>query len=252
MEFASRSTDPASALARTPVDTGRGPGVTPMPSGGLPLLGRAARDGSPGRMHDTCVRLVAGGIVAAVLTVLAVLPIGGCVDQAAMRNQIHAARQDLGVLRGALAAREQALRQALEDPSAPAELVAGWHAQLAVVREQLAATDHALAASAEYDQQPGGVGGVISRTVGAVAPLVPEPYRLPLILGAGLAASLARAAQLRRAGRSIARGVQRALDADPVLAERFAQHAGLVRQAQPPLARRLVDEAQGKRAVRPI
>jgi hypothetical protein len=175
---------------------------------------------------------------------------GGCVDQAAMRQQIESARQDLGGLRDALAAREDALRQALADPSAPPDLAAGWRAQLAVVRDQLAATGHALDASAQYDADP--VGGPIARTVGVVAPFVPEPYRLPLVLGAGLAASLARGVQLRRAGRAIARGVQRALDADPQLAATFAQHADAVRAEQPPLARRLVDEAQGKRTPRPI
>ncbi|UYV12264.1 MAG: hypothetical protein NCW75_13315 [Phycisphaera sp.] len=175
---------------------------------------------------------------------------GGCVDQAAMRNQIASARQDLGVLRDALATRQHALRQALEDPSAPPDLAHGWRSQLAVVEDQLAAADHAISASADYEHDP--AGGAVTRTIGAVAPLVPEPFRLPLVLGAGLAASLARGAQLRRAGRAIAKGVQRALDADPQLATSFAQHADAIRSEQPPLARRIVDEAQGKRAARPI
>ena len=187
----------------------------------------------------------------AVLACLAVGTLtGGCVDQAAMRNQIASARQDLGVVCDALAARQHALRQALEDPSAPADLAAGWHAQLSVIDDQLAAADHAISASAEYEHDP--AGGAVTRTIGAVAPLVPEPFRLPLVLGAGLAASLARGAQLRRAGRAIAKGVQRALDADPQLASRFAQHSDAVRAEQPPLARRIVDEAQGKRTALPI
>jgi len=175
---------------------------------------------------------------------------GGCVDQAAMRHEIESARQDLGGLRDVLAAREQALREALDDPSAPPDLAAGWRAQLVVVQDQLTAAEHALDASAQYDADP--TGGPITRTVGAVAPFLPEPYRLPLVLGAGLAASLARGVQLRRAGRAIARGVQRALDADPQLAAQFAQQSDAVRAEQSPLARRLVDEAQGRRAVRPI
>ncbi|MEQ9096362.1 MAG: hypothetical protein RIE32_08875 [Phycisphaerales bacterium] len=189
-------------------------------------------------------------LVGAVACVAAMLLTGGCVDQAAMRNRIDAARQDLGALRDALAARQRALREALADPSAPADLADGWRAQLVVVEDQLAAADHAIVASAEYEHDP--AGGAITRTIGAVAPFVPEPYRLPLVLGAGLAASLARGAQLRRAGRAIARGVQRALDADPKLADGFAQHAGKVRAEQPRLARRLVDEAQGKRTALPI
>ncbi len=189
--------------------------------------------------------------LAALFACLAAISVtGGCVDQAAMRNQIDSARQDLGVLRDALAARQHALRQALEDPSAPADLADGWRTQLTVLEDQLAATDHAISASADYQHDP--AGGAVTRTIGAVAPFVPEPYRLPLVLGAGLAASLARGAQLRRAGRAIARGVQRALDADPQLATKFAQQSDAVRDEQPPLARRIVDEAQGKRAALPI
>lgn len=167
-----------------------------------------------------------------------------------MSNQVGAARQDLVALRDALAARERALRQALDDPQAPAHLASLQRAELGIVADQLAAADHALAASAQYERDP--AGGTIARAVGAVAPFVPEPYRLPLVLGAGLAASLARGAQLRRAGRAIARGVQYALDADPDLARHFASQAPGVRARQTPLARRLVDEAQGKRAPLPL
>lgn len=213
---------------------------------------------NPGRRDSFVTRRPRGAVtlrgmlvlVGAVACVAAMLLTGGCVDQAAMRNRIDAARQDLGALRDALAARQRALREALADPSAPADLADGWRAQLVVVEDQLAAADHAIVASAEYEHDP--AGGAITRTIGAVAPFVPEPYRLPLVLGAGLAASLARGAQLRRAGRAIARGVQRALDADPKLADGFAQHAGKVRAEQPRLARRLVDEAQGKRTALPI
>lgn len=217
----------------------------PMPEG-VPF-----RDGFQGAMGRFWpgVRTALGAMVVAALLV-AIGQSGGCVDQAAMRHQIESARQDLGALRDDLAARERALRQALEDPSAPADLADGWRAQLVVVRDQLAAAEHAIGASADYEHDP--AGGAVARTIGAVAPFVPEPYRLPLVLGAGLAASLARGAQLRRAGRAIARGVQRALDADPQLAAGFAAHAGVVRDEQPPLARRLVDEAQGKRAPLPI
>ncbi|MEO1279992.1 MAG: hypothetical protein AAFV77_13615, partial [Planctomycetota bacterium] len=201
----------------------------------------------------TTFRRVLGALGLASVLAVCVVSVGmsgGCVDQAAMRHEIESARQDLGGLRGILAAREQALSQALDDPSAPADIAAGWRAQLVVVQDQLAATEHALHASAQYDADP--AGGPITRTVGAVAPFVPEPYRLPLVLGAGLAASLARGVQLRRAGRAIAQGVQRALDADPQLASRFAQNSSAVRAGQPKLARRIVDEAQGKRAALPI
>lgn len=229
----------------------RAASVTRNPRTGLPLKERERLEGPLGRFRQAARTIVAALFVAAVL--VAIGQSGGCVDQAATRNQIDSARQDLGVLRDALAARQHALRQALEDPQAPADLRDGWRSQLAVIHDQLAAADHAIEASAEYDADPsGGASGAITRTVGAVAPFVPEPYRLPLVLGAGLAASLARGAQLRRAARAIARGVQRALDADPQLAAHFAEQADVVRAQQPPLARRLVDEAQRKRTALPL
>jgi|GEM_PF-6802624 len=225
------------ADARACQALGRHPFVTRNTLGRLPF--GDSFFGALGRLRPKA--WVAMGALLACLAVVTLT--GGCVDQAAMRNQIASARQDLGVLRDALAARQRSLRKALEDPSAPPDLAHGW-------RTQLAAADHAITASADYERDP--VGGAAARTIGAIAPLVPEPFRLPLVLGAGLAASLARGAQLRRAGRAIARGVQRALDADPQLSAQFAQHAGIVRDEQPSLARRIVDEAQGKRAALPI
>ena len=223
--------------------------VTRKPQGGLPLQEALLRAWA--RARPNARTLLAALFIAA--TLVAIGQSGGCVDQAAMREQIDTARQDLGVLREALAAREHALRRAMEDPAAPADLVAQWQHRLAIVQNQLAATDHALAASADHQSDPSnGAGALITRTVGAVAPFVPEPYRLPLVLSAGLAASLARGAQLKRAARAIARGVQHALDADPLLAERFTQQRDAVRAQQPPLARRIVDEAQGKRRQLPI
>jgi outer membrane murein-binding lipoprotein Lpp len=222
----------------------RGSFVTRKPLGGVPFWRLR-------RLLGDRVRVPGAWVLGAVLAcVVAAGLTGGCVDQAAMRNQIDAARQDLGALRDALAARQHALREALADPSAPADLAHGWRAQLVVVEDQLAAAEHAIDASADFDRDP--AGGAVTRAIGTVAPFVPEPYRLPLVLGAGLAASLARGVQLRRAGRAIARGVQRALDADPQLATGFAQHADAVRAEQPPLARRLVAEAKGKRTALPI
>lgn len=239
-----QSTDDLNIPEGVGVRVRRGSFVTRKPLGGVPFRGlcESLRD----QIRASSVWMIGAllaCIVAAGLT-------GGCVDQAAMRNQIDAARQDLGALRDSLAARQHALREALEDPSAPADLADGWRAQLVVVEDQLAAAEHAIDASADYGRDP--AGGAVTRAIGTVAPFVPEPYRLPLVLSAGLAASLARGIQLRRAGRAIASGVQRALDADPQLASGFDQHADAVRAEQPPLARRLVAEAKGKRAALPI
>jgi hypothetical protein len=80
------------------------------------------------------------------------------------------------------------------------------------------------------------------QTIGAVAPFLPEPLRLPLLLGSALVFSLARAAQLKRATASIATGLEKAIQEDEAFAARFRAHAGTFRSIQTPTAKRVVDE----------
>ncbi|MEO1008793.1 MAG: hypothetical protein AAFX79_09505 [Planctomycetota bacterium] len=190
------------------------------------------------------------GTIRLAVALAGIAMIGGCVDQARVEDEVGRAREGLHALRASLDARERALRDALADPQAPPAAADLWRAELGTISAQRRAADEAIRAADDYADDP--AGGVVTRTVGTVAPLVPEPYRLPLVLGAGAIAALARGVQLRRAGRAIARGVQRALDADPQLAERFGQQAAVVRGEQSALAQRLVDEATGRRTPRPI
>lgn len=81
------------------------------------------------------------------------------------------------------------------------------------------------------------------QTIGAVAPFLPEPLRLPILLGSALVFSLARAAQLKRGMSSIARGLQKAIDDDLQFAAQFKAHANTFRGIQTRTAKRVVDEA---------
>lgn len=74
--------------------------------------------------------------------------------------------------------------------------------------------------------------------------LVPGPWKVAALLTVGLATSLVRSRQLREAASSIARSIDKALEEDAKLAERFRQHANTLRTIQTPLARKIVDEGQ--------
>jgi hypothetical protein len=82
----------------------------------------------------------------------------------------------------------------------------------------------------------------LTSAVGAVAPFLPEPARLPVLLGAALLVTLARAAQLKRGTASIVRGIQKAIDEDQQFRDTFKRHANTFRTIQTAAARRIVDE----------
>lgn len=88
----------------------------------------------------------------------------------------------------------------------------------------------------------------ISALIGALAPWVPEPARVPLLLGGALAASIARARQLKTGLRSVAKSINKAIERDPEFAQRFAQHADMIRSTQTPAAMRVVDQVQRGRS----
>jgi hypothetical protein len=73
---------------------------------------------------------------------------------------------------------------------------------------------------------------------------LPEPLRLPLVLGAALGATLLRSGQLKKGAVSIARSIEKAKQTDEALREAIARNAGTIRTIQTPTARRLVDLAQ--------
>lgn len=76
----------------------------------------------------------------------------------------------------------------------------------------------------------------------AASALVPEPYRLPLVLTGALAATVLRSIQLKRAGASIAKSIDTAMRDDPELRHRLRSKAETLRGIQTPTARRIVDE----------
>lgn len=153
----------------------------------------------------------------------------------AFRDQAAAARDDIAVEVDRL---EAVQTTAPDDPVAQDALdrARARHAALGDAVQRL----DVLLAEAESPSDS------LSGAAHALSPLLPEPFRLPVLLAAGLGVSLWRAQQLKRSAASIVTSVDEALRRDPSLKERFAQHADLFRAVQTPTAHRIVDEVTKK------
>jgi hypothetical protein len=119
-------------------------------------------------------------------------------------------------------------------------------ASLARARQRLRAMDAAIGDLDQVIEEAANPSDTLTRTVGALAPLAPEPFHLPLILGAALIVTFARAAQLKRGMVSIARGIHKAMEEDPQFESTFRKHANTFRTIQTATARRVVDETTGR------
>jgi hypothetical protein len=138
----------------------------------------------------------------------------------------------------------------LASMKADAPARADAEAALARSRAQEAAAD---AATKQVDLVMNGAAqpqDTLGQTVGAVSPLLPEPIRLPLALGAALIASLVRSAQLKQGMASIATGLNKAMEEDEQFKAGFRRHANTFRSIQTPLAKKVVDQTTRRRATR--
>jgi hypothetical protein len=167
-----------------------------------------------------------------------VLAAPGCIDRA----HLVALRDDAQTVREQVAVEAQRLDQAAEDPDltedlrrATAEAASGLTSRLAELDAAIAALDRVLAA----EQNPEELWRAVA---GPIIPALPEPLRSPVLLLGALGVALARAAQLKRAAGSIARGIAKASEKDAEFRSVFDRHADTFRVVQTPTARRIVDE----------
>jgi len=175
-----------------------------------------------------------------IVLVIACAPLGACLSS----EDVREFRDEASLLRTQLELDQQRWSDTVElldhaDPLYPQ----------AVARLQQAKADRATA-DAIVRQTESLLGGPadptnpINAVIGAIAPWVPEPARVPLLLGGALAASIARARQLKTGLQSVAKSINKAKDRDPEFAQRFKQHADLIRSTQTPAAMRIVDQVQ--------
>jgi hypothetical protein len=169
--------------------------------------------------------------------------LGGCVGM----GEVEAMRAQAAELRDDLHAQSAAWerRLAVLWPGDP--LRGDAQAALDTARAKEAAITAAVSAADAALARAKDPGDTLTQAARGVSPLLPEPVRTPLILGAALAASLLRAAQLKRGLASVAQGMQKAMDEDQQFRERFKAHANTFRTIQTRVARRIVDETTGAR-----
>lgn len=183
-------------------------------------------------------------VLALVVGLAGLLCLTGCEYDELVRQRAEDTKEHVEPIRVKLSDRKAELEDSIAEPGIPPEQLDAWQAELETVTVQLAVAEKALAAADRVIADP--QGGLVNEVVGFVAPFVPEPYRLPLVLGGGLIVTVLRAIQTRRAARDIAKGVQVAIEADPDLKAKFQAQAGRISAQQGHMAKRLVDEAQGK------
>ncbi|UYV13760.1 MAG: hypothetical protein NCW75_05610 [Phycisphaera sp.] len=192
--------------------------------------------------HNRIITVVGLAVIALALFASA------CVDEQGAKDMAQESRQVLEPVVSDLTIREADLTARIEDPAATPEQIEEAEAELDSVEQQLEVATRSLEAAIEIEADP--AGGIVSQTLGFVMPFVPVPYRLPMVLGGSLLVSALRQYQLRKAGREIARGVEIAAQSDAALKKGLQDNAGTIRIHQGGTARRLVDEAQGKKPAR--
>jgi len=89
--------------------------------------------------------------------------------------------------------------------------------------------------------------GTIESGASILAPLFPPGAQLPLLLGAGFAASVWRAVRLKKSAASIAEGLEKAMMGDVGLRDGLKRNAATLRSVQTPTAQRIVDEVKRAR-----
>jgi len=205
-----------------------------------------------GRISGTLARFFAGFLlVLACLGGAGALP--GCVDMDRVSHERERGEAAILTLKSraaeyqtrldALEPEDPArggLESGLESAARSREALASRVQELAALQERLKRANSGVSGGVV---EVGGIGGVGDGRFDLMD-LVPGPWKVAAALSVGLATSLVRSRQLREAASSIARSIDKALEEDAALAERFRLHANTFRSIQTPLAMKIVDEGQ--------
>ena len=159
----------------------------------------------------------------------------GCVDM----NQVRQLRDSAAAMSDDLKGQSRALEQRLAGMSPDDPARADVEAALARSRAKQAAAEAAVKQVDLVGSRAAHPDTPLGQMVDAASPWLPEPVRAPLVLGAALAASLARAAQLKKGMASIADGLNKAMEEDPEFKTQFKRHANTFRAIQTPVAKKV-------------
>lgn len=186
-------------------------------------------------------KISAGGwqwIRLSIVALIGAVCLTGCVDRAGLFQL----RTDAASIREEVAIETERVKQDSIRTDLPIEVrkaSTDAYQELTNRLEDLDRTIATLDGLLESEQNPESVWEAVSNSA---IPLLPEPMRSPAILLGAFAVAVARAAQLKRAAGSIAKGIAKASEKDEEFRAVFQRHADTFRTVQTPSARRIVDE----------
>jgi len=175
--------------------------------------------------------------------------ISGCADLQGAIAKASAWRDEAQTIQGTLDEQAGSLRTQLAalDPDSPE--ARQLDADISLLDAKRAALSAAIARAnlvLEEAHNPSDSLTVLAR---GVSSWVPAPVQGPLVLGAALLASLARSRKLKQSSASIVDSIAHVLERDEAFRSLFDAHADTVRSIQTPVARKLVDQTQRRRAL---
>lgn len=181
--------------------------------------------------------------------------LAGCVDTAQLADATSQARSLHEQLSLQMQRREQELEGVgVEDPARGEleEQLRRSRTVLETLEAGIAQVESATRGSpAANNPGDGSTAGehAVGTIAGAVAGVVPTPWRVPIILVGGLAAAVLRARKLKLGLASIVRSIELAKREDGAFRERFRSNSTLIRTIQTPLAQRIVDDVSRGRVI---
>lgn len=186
-----------------------------------------------------CVRVLARfQTLCLIMVLVGLLNLGGCVDQA----RLFALRDQAGLVRDELQTEVARLEQVSQSEDAEPAVQEAASTAAVELRERLASLDQAIQTLDEILASAQTPDILIDQLASQAVPLLPEPFRSPVLLLGALAAALLRAGQLKRAAGSIAASIAKAAEKDEQFRSAIQRHADTLRSMQTPTAKRIVDE----------
>lgn len=184
-------------------------------------------------MSRTIISIILGAIIATSHTGCASLDesiasIESIADHAAITRDASRSRLD----------ELELLRESIpdSDPDAPA-----LDAAIVRLRAQISVLDGAILHAHQTIENARNPSDALTIAVDSISPWIPAPLQAPLVLGAALAATLARSGALKKSARSIVESIDHAMRKDPTMRAAIESNANTIRTIQTPHARRLVD-----------
>jgi len=190
-------------------------------------------------------RTIAASLLILVLSFLALSPLQGCASLGESVAQIESARDQAARVRDRTNAEIDELALMRESIPDGSDRAAPLDAALSRLRTKAAALDAAIEHADQTLDNAQNPSDPLTLGAQALSPWIPAPLQAPLVLGAALAAALARSGALRRDAKSIVESIDHAKRKSPAFREALDGSADAIRSIQTRGARTLVKKVSG-------